>query len=287
LFGACSSDPVAEPASVPDAGPDTSIDVNQPDTAPPLHIVGGVLTGLDGTGLVLQNDGRDDLAVASNGVFTFGTKIPEGMAVAVTVKADPRKQTCTVTGGTGTVGTGDFASVAVDCKTDKFIVGGTATGLAAPAVLQNNGGDDVTLAADGAFSFPTALRAGVTYAATIKTQPKGPTQTCVIKSGTGSVAAADVTDVAVACTTNTYTIGGNVTGLTGAPLGLVLQNKLGDDLAILADGPFVFAIPVASGATYAVTIKAKPAGYKCAIVFAAGTVTNFPVTNIGVDCAPM
>ncbi|MDB5213724.1 MAG: hypothetical protein JWO86_1651 [Myxococcaceae bacterium] len=287
VLGACSSDPAPEPAPIPDAGPETTIDVNQPDTAPPVHIIGGVATGLDGTGLVLQNNAGDDLAVASNGIFTFGTKLPAGTAIAVTVKAEPRKQTCTVSGGTGTVGAGDFTTVAVDCKTDKFIVGGMATGLAAQAVLQNNGGDDITLKADGTFSFPLALKAGVTYAATIKTQPTGPTQTCTVTNGTGTIAAADVTDVTVACTTNTYAIGGKVTGLDSAPVGLVLQNNLGDDLPIPGNGTFAFATPVASGGTYAVTIKAKPAGYNCAIVFAAGTVTSSPITNVGVDCAPM
>jgi hypothetical protein len=287
LVGACSSDPAAQPASIPDARPDTSIDVDQPDAAPPVHIVGGIVTGLDGVGLVLENDAGDDLAVAANGVFTFGTKVPAGTAIAVTVKAEPRRQTCTVSGGTGTVGAGDFTTVVVDCRTDKLVVGGIATGLAAQAVLQNNGGDDITLKADGPFSFPFALRGGAAYAVTVKTQPTGPTQTCAITNGTGIIAAADVTDVAVACTTSTYAVGGKVTGLDGAPSGLVLQDNLGDDLPIPGSGDFVFATPVASGATYAVTIKATPAGYHCAIVFAAGTVTSSPITNVGVECAAL
>ena len=40
-----------------------------------------------------------------------------------------------------------------------FTLGGTLTGLASGAsvTLQNNGGDDLSLTADGGFSFATAL----------------------------------------------------------------------------------------------------------------------------------
>ena len=42
--------------------------------------------------------------------------------------------------------------------TDNFTLGGTLTGLASGAsvTLQNNGGDDLSLTADGGFSFATA-----------------------------------------------------------------------------------------------------------------------------------
>ena len=43
-------------------------------------------------------------------------------------------------------------------------------------------------------------------------QPTSPSQTCTVTSGaTGSVTTAAVTSVVVACTTNTYTVGGTVT----------------------------------------------------------------------------
>ena len=50
-------------------------------------------------------------------------------------------------------------------------MGGSVTGLTGTVVLQNNAGDDLTLTADGAFSFRTALANGTTYAVTIKTPP--------------------------------------------------------------------------------------------------------------------
>ena len=96
--------------------------------------------------------------------------------------------------------------------------------------MQNNGGDDLAISADGAFTFATALDDETAYAVTVLTQPSAPSQTCSVSNGSGTLAGADVTDVAVTCVTDQFTVGGNVSGLTGS--GLVLQNNGGDDLAI-------------------------------------------------------
>jgi hypothetical protein len=47
-----------------------------------------------------------------------------------------------------------------------------------------------------------------------------------------------------------------VTGLEGS--GLVLRNNGGDDLSVTANGPVVFATPLASGASYSVTVLTQP-----------------------------
>ena len=44
-----------------------------------------------------------------------------------------------------------------DEETKTYTIGGTVTGLTSTLVLQNNGGDDLTRTADGAFTFATAL----------------------------------------------------------------------------------------------------------------------------------
>ena len=80
-----------------------------------------------------------------------------------------------------------------------YTVGGTAAGLPGTVVLQNNGGDDISLSADGPFTFATPLADGSTYAVTVLTQP-GPTPTCTVASGSGTILGAGVTDVAVTCT---------------------------------------------------------------------------------------
>ena len=64
---------------------------------------------------MLQDNGGDDLSVSANGSFTFATSLVSGAAYAVTVKTNPAGQTCTVSGGSGTVGSANVTSVAVSC----------------------------------------------------------------------------------------------------------------------------------------------------------------------------
>ena len=67
-----------------------------------------------------------------------------------------------------------------------FTVVGTVSGLSGSVVLQDNGGDDVTVSADGSFTFPTALAAGAAYGVTVATQPAG--QACTVTDGWASPA---------------------------------------------------------------------------------------------------
>lgn len=81
--------------------------------------IGGTVTGLAGAGLVLRNNGADDLAVAADGAFRFSRELPEGSAYAVTVAAQPTNpaQTCTVANGAGTARAA-VTSVNVSCTTN-------------------------------------------------------------------------------------------------------------------------------------------------------------------------
>src|SRR5512140_2506662 len=162
-----------------------------------------------------------------------------------------------------------------------FTVGGTVTGLLGTGlVLQNSLSDDLAVTADGAFTFPTALSSGAAYAVTVKTQPTSPTQTCTVTSGTGTIASSNVTNVAITCTTNTYSVGGTLSGLAG--WGLVLQNNAGDDLAPSADGSFTFATRIAIGGSYSVTVKVQPSSptQTCAVTNGTGTIASSNVTNV-------
>ena len=78
-------------------------------------------------------------------------------------------------------------------------VGGTVSGLTGTLTLQNNGGDDLDVGADGAFTFATAVPDGSAYAVTILAQPAG--QTCEVNNGSGTISGADVTTVVVDCVT--------------------------------------------------------------------------------------
>jgi ELWxxDGT repeat protein len=172
---------------------------------PGLHRVGGTVEGLSGAGLVLQNAGSDELRVDAAGPFQFATALPASTAYDVEVKTHPvsPSQTCTVSGGTGVVGTADVTTVRVTCATDPRprVVGGTVTGLVGTGlVLQNNGADDLSVLADGAFTFTAAMLEGERYAVSVRSQPDSPPQRCAVALGSGVVGAEDVSSVAVTCT---------------------------------------------------------------------------------------
>jgi 6-phosphogluconolactonase len=84
--------------------------------------------------------------------------------------------------------------------TATYTIGGTVSGLTGSGlVLRNNGGSDLAISANGAFTFSTAVSAGAPYNVTVSTQPTAtPAQRCAVNAGSG-VASAAVTNVSIAC----------------------------------------------------------------------------------------
>ena len=165
------------------------------------YSIGGTVSGLSGTGLVLQNNGGDNLTVNSNGAFTFATKVNSGGAYAVTVATQPSGQTCTVATGSGAA-TANVTNVAVTCAStaSTVTVGGTVSGLTGTGlVLQDNNGDDLPVASNGSFVFATAIGSTAAYSITVKTQPTAPAQGCTVSNGSGTAAGANITTVTVTC----------------------------------------------------------------------------------------
>jgi hypothetical protein len=90
--------------------------------APPAFAVSVAVSGLAGTGLVLRDNGGDDLPVAADGAIAFPTKIASGATYSVTVFTQPTNpaQTCAVTHGRGTIVDNDATNVAVSCTLNPF-----------------------------------------------------------------------------------------------------------------------------------------------------------------------
>jgi hypothetical protein len=95
-----------------------------------------------------------------------------------------------------------------------YTVGGTVSGLGAGnfLVLQNNGGDDLNVTANGAFSFATPVTDGAGYIVTVLTQPAG--QTCTVNNGTGIISGASPSNITVSCSTGSGT--GSIAVYTGS-----------------------------------------------------------------------
>jgi len=158
------------------------------------------------------------------------------------------------------------------------------SGLAGSGLLLASGGSgSVAVPANGAFTLPTGIVQGTNYAVTVTTQPTSPSQTCTVTSGSGVMATANVTNVAVACVTNNYTVGGTISGLAGT--GMALRINGGGQITP-ANGAFTFVAPLASGTAYDVTVATQPAiPYQtCAVGNQNGTVGGANVTNVTVTC---
>ena len=79
------------------------------------YSIGGTVSGLSGTLVLLNNDGDAD-TITSNGSFTFATSVTEGTPYDVTVQTQPAGQTCVVTNTAGTIGGSNVTNVSVSCS---------------------------------------------------------------------------------------------------------------------------------------------------------------------------
>ena len=247
------------------------------------YTVGGTVKGLSANGLVLKNNGADDITVALGASsFQFPMQISPGGSYDVQVGAQPAGLTCTVNDGSGSNVQGPISNVTVSCSVQSYTVGGTITGLTASGlILENNGTDHLMVAADATtFVFPTAISATSGYHVVVATQPAG--FTCTVSGGVESNVRADSQSIHVTCSPVTVTLGGTVTGLTAA--GLVLQSNGTDDLSIAAHATtFKFPTPVAYESSYLVTVSTQPPGENCLVTDGHST-ASANVTDIAVTC---
>ena len=115
-----------------------------------------------------------------------------------------------------TIGAVGLVAVLASCGTSpgySYTIGGTVSGMVGSGmVLQNNGGDDLNISANGSFSFATALTDETVYAITVKTQPTNPDQHCWVSNGSGTVGGAPVNNVVVDCMTGPTSVAVDTSG---------------------------------------------------------------------------
>lgn len=244
------------------------------------YAVGGpTVTGLVGS-LILQN-GSDSVTVTPGVPFAFPARVPDGNNYLITIQTPSPGQTCTVQNGSGTMAGGDVTDVSVSCVNNPYAIGGAISGLGVggTVTLANSNGDTLARNANGPFTFSTSVAHTGGYAVTVQTHPTG--QTCSVTNGSGTVNAADVSNVVVACANNAYSVGGTVSGLSGT---VQLRNSNGESLSVSANGGFAFLTQVSHLGGYAVTVQTNPAGQTCSVTNGSGTINAAPVTNISVNC---
>lgn len=163
-----------------------------------VHVdLGGTVTGLTTSGLVLRS-GTVSVSVPANATsFTFSEQASTGTVYAVTVLTQPTDATCTVTNGSGTVGNDNITNVQVACALNGAL-GGTVSNLTGSGLVLVNGDKRVEVTAGStSFAFSDKVAPGQAYGVGVLTNPSG--QTCTVAGGTGIMPATDVSSVQVSC----------------------------------------------------------------------------------------
>jgi hypothetical protein len=252
------------------------------------YTVSGNISGLLGSGLVLQNNLGDDINISANGSFTFSQSIADTSNFNVSVLSNPTSpsQICSASNNTGTVNGANVNSITIVCSTNSYTIGGMITGLSGSGlILRNNGGDDLSVSNGSSnFTFSQSIADGQTFNVTTFSQPTTLSQNCTVSSGSGTVNGANINSISISCSTQSFTIGGTVTGYAGA--GMVLQNNGGDSLPISGNGAFSFSTSLLDGSSYVVTVSTQPTGTSksCSVNNSSGNLSNANVTNVLITC---
>ena len=167
-----------------------------------------------------------------------------------------------------------------------FVVGGYVDSLAYPGLVLQTGSQKLTVApnvtagvpARVTYAFPSTIEYGTVYNVTVFQSPAEQNCTAYFSSsdnsGVDSAGHTATINVPVLCETKQYTLGGAVTGLTGA--GLQLINGSVDGPITIAAGAttFVFAGTVPVGTGYGISVLVQPAGQTCTVTNGTGTMVN-------------
>jgi len=173
-----------------------------------------------------------------------------------------------------------------------YLLKGSLTGLLSNSSVRiKNGTEIITLSANGKFSFAKPLNSKASYSVSVNSNPTG--QTCLVSNATGKIRDADVTNINVACSPIKYSLGGNITRLSGA---IKLKNSAVDTLnktsvetKLFSNNSkkkitFSFPNKIAHGSTYNVSVEQQPAGQNCTVTNASGTVKGANISNVSVSC---
>jgi beta-glucanase (GH16 family) len=170
--------------------------------------------------------------------------------------------------------------------TPKYNIGGVLTGLNSgqTLMLMNNGTEELVLNENSSeFLFPTALTSGSVYSVTIESQPAD--QTCTISNNVGTLSDVHITNIQVSCISNTYSIGGEISGLVKGNE-LVLLNNGADSLILNGEeNLFTFAEKMTKGSSYNVTVGTQPKNKTCTVNNSTGVMTDSNITDIQVICS--
>ncbi len=167
--------------------------------------LGVQVVGLDRTGLVLLNNGGDELVVTGAGISSFKTLLAPDAPFNVTIKTAPAGVNCDIANNTGKINYYSYQQTVVTCTPVPQVLGGKVVNLKANGLVLANGPLTVSVQASGNpdvvtqdWAFTTKINNGAAYGVTVLSQPTG--QTCSVANGTGTIPLGqDVSNVIVTC----------------------------------------------------------------------------------------
>ena len=164
--------------------------------------IAGQAFGVTKPGLVLTNNGGNDLAVNQSGQFVFTERVETDDRYFVEVKSVPSNVEpggCVVNKGTGRA-VFDVSDIQVVCTIRKWTLGGTIVGLGNnPNLVLVNGNDRVAIPANANTFQMAPVSEDLPYGVTVLPVPGGPN--CTVENGTNvKMPAGNVANIVVRCT---------------------------------------------------------------------------------------
>ncbi len=276
----CAFNPNSAGSGTMGAAPVTNANIVCTTSTYPL---GGSVSGLVTGNVTLTNTVNSDAISVSNGNYLFDQNVAYAGNYNV-VATSPSGLTCAITNGNAVMAVGGEFNVMVACTAKSYALGGTVAGLLANTnVTLHNGADNIT-PGNGNFMFPTGVAYNSNFAASL-TQPTGQTCAFTSNSNAGVMPNSNDTNVLVTCTTNTYTLGGLISGLL-SNTNVTLSD--GNNILAHTNGSYTFPTLLAYTQAYSIGLT-NPNGQTCAFnpnSAGSGTMGAAPVTNANIVCTP-
>jgi len=255
----------------------------------PVYTMGGTISGLTGSGLLLSVDDAYTMAINAGATsYTTVTGFPSGQYHRVRVVTNPSGQICSVANGYRYISGSDISDANIICGPGPNNIGGYVDGLSGSGLsLILNNTEVLPIAAAGSFAFNTMFSDGMGYLVEIASQPNG--QSCTITGGSGTNISASVDNVFVTCSDLSYQVRVNLAGYSSTTaLGLSLNNvsslSISANTSTSSPNPSSFADKLKDGASYEVQITSQPKGQVCTLTNPIGTINGADVTNVAAIC---
>ncbi len=276
--------------------------------------IGGTITGLTANGLILQNNGSNNLSVSANATaFTFPTPVNPGSTYNVTIAQQPAGLSCSVSNGSG-VATTNVTNVNVSC-----VLSGMLTPIAGSPFAAGQHPNNAVVSSNNQFLYVTNVNSNDVSAYSINaiTGALTPIAGSPFAAGVGPDALAITSDNQFLYVTNAndntisaYSINqltGVLTPIAGSPfttgnlpLSIAVSpnnnfvytvNLNGNDVSAFSIGPSGALTPIA-GSPFAagplpIWISLSPNGQYAYVANITGGITGFSVNTLTGALTPL